>query len=94
MEKESCVLELGGNAAAIIDEDADIDYTVDRLIFGAFYQSGQSCIGVQRILAHDRIYDSLKSKLVKKASSLVAGDPKRKDFCRAYDCRERGLSFV
>ena len=74
--KKKVVLELGGNAAAIIDEDADIDYTVDRLIFGAFYQSGQSCIGVQRILAHDRIYDSLKSKLVKKASSLVAGDPK------------------
>ena len=70
------MLELGGNAAAIIDEDADIDYTVDRLIFGAFYQSGQSCIGVQRILVHDRIYDSLKSKLVEKASSLIAGDPK------------------
>ena len=74
--KKKVVLELGGNAAAIIDEDADIDYTVDRLIFGAFYQSGQSCIGVQRILVHERIYDSLKSELVEKAGSLIAGDPK------------------
>lgn len=74
--KKKVVLELGGNAAAIIDLDADIDYTVDRLIFGAFYQSGQSCIGVQRILVHECIYDSLKSKLVEKAGSLIAGDPK------------------
>ncbi len=74
--KKKVVLELGGNAAAIIDEDADIEYTVDRLIFGAFYQSGQSCIGVQRILVHEHIYDSVKLKLVEKAKSLIVGDPR------------------
>ena len=42
--KKRCVLELGGNAACVVDRDADIATTVDRLVFGAFYQSGQSCI--------------------------------------------------
>ena len=44
------VLELGGNAAVIVDRDADLDDAAQRIVFGAFYQSGQSCIGVQRIL--------------------------------------------
>ena len=42
--KKRCVLELGGNAACIVDKDASIPETVERLLFGAFYQSGQSCI--------------------------------------------------
>ena len=44
--KKPVVLELGGNAACIIDEDADVDDAVERVVFGAFYQSGQSCISV------------------------------------------------
>ena len=51
--KKKVVLELGGNAACIVDEDADLDDAVDRMVVGAFYQSGQSCIGVQRILVHE-----------------------------------------
>jgi len=74
--KKPVVLELGGNAAVIVDQDADIDDAVDRIIFGAFYQSGQSCIGVQRILAHDSIYDEFKTRLVGKTSELKMGDPK------------------
>ena len=58
------VLELGGNAAVIVDEDADLDDAVARVVFGAFYQSGQSCIGVQRILVHDSVYDAFRDKLV------------------------------
>lgn len=42
--KKKCVLELGGNAACIVDRDAKVDEVIERLIFGAFYQSGQSCI--------------------------------------------------
>ena len=64
--KKKVVLELGGNAAVIIDADADLDDAVDRTVFGAFYQSGQSCIGVQRILVHDAVYDAFKAKLVAK----------------------------
>lgn len=74
--KKQVVLELGGNAACVVDSDADLDDVVDRLIVGAFYQSGQSCIGVQRIIAHESIYDQLKTRLVAATIKLVAGDPK------------------
>lgn len=73
--KKKVVLELGGNAAVIIDADADLDDAVDRTVFGAFYQSGQSCIGVQRILVHEAVYDAFKAKLVAKTSTLIAGSP-------------------
>ncbi|MEM7237971.1 MAG: aldehyde dehydrogenase family protein [Pseudomonadota bacterium] len=74
--KKKVVLELGGNAAVVIDRDTDLDDAVGRIIFGAFYQSGQSCIGVQRILIHEDVYDATKEKLVARASTLIAGDPK------------------
>ncbi|WP_250477423.1 MULTISPECIES: aldehyde dehydrogenase family protein [unclassified Caballeronia] len=76
--KKKVILELGGNAAAIVDSDqgGKLDYVVDRLAFGAFYQSGQSCIGVQRILVHASLYDDLREKLIEKTKSLRMGDPK------------------
>ena len=77
--KKPVILELGGNAAVIVDEDADLNDAVERIVFGAFYQSGQSCIGVQRILIHDRIYDELKTRLVEKTAALKMGDPKDED---------------
>jgi acyl-CoA reductase-like NAD-dependent aldehyde dehydrogenase len=77
--KKKVVLELGGNAACIVDADADLTDAVDRLIIGAFYQSGQSCIGVQRILVHESVYDELKTRLVDKTKKLISGDPKKED---------------
>lgn len=77
--KKKVVLELGGNAAVIVDHDADLDDALERIIFGAFYQSGQSCIGVQRILIHEDVYDRFKDMLVEKTKSLIAGDPKDRD---------------
>lgn len=77
--KKKVVLELGGNAACIVDADADLDDVTERLIIGAFYQSGQSCIGVQRILIHDQIYDELRDRLVARTQLLIAGDPKHED---------------
>mgnify|MGYP005851716153 CR=1 FL=1 len=74
--KKKVVLELGGNAACIVDADADLQDASERLVFGAFYQSGQSCIGVQRIVIHDSIYDDLRDLLIKATNKLVAGDPK------------------
>jgi acyl-CoA reductase-like NAD-dependent aldehyde dehydrogenase len=73
--KKKVVLELGGNAAVIIDEDADLEDAVERTMFGAFYQSGQSCIGVQRIIVHEKVYDAFRDKLVAKTRTLVAGNP-------------------
>jgi acyl-CoA reductase-like NAD-dependent aldehyde dehydrogenase len=77
--KKKVVLELGGNAAVVVDADADLDYAVQRIIFGAFYQSGQSCIGVQRIIAHRSIYATLREKLRTEAGKLKAGDPLDED---------------
>jgi acyl-CoA reductase-like NAD-dependent aldehyde dehydrogenase len=77
--KKKVVLELGGNAAVIVDKDADLADAAERIIFGAFYQSGQSCIGVQRIIIHAEIYEALKALLVAKAGALICGDPKHED---------------
>lgn len=78
--KKKVVLELGGNAAVIVDKDwGDLDDVVDRLVIGAFYQSGQSCISVQRILVHEDIYDELRDRLVRAVAALKMGDPKLED---------------
>jgi acyl-CoA reductase-like NAD-dependent aldehyde dehydrogenase len=77
--KKKVVLELGGNAACIVDEDANLEDAVERMIVGAFYQSGQSCIGVQRILIHESVYDEFRDRLVEKTQSLQMGDPKDED---------------
>jgi len=74
--RKKVVLELGGNAACVVDADADLADATQRIVFGAFYQSGQSCIGVQRIIAHEAIYDELRERLVAATEKLVAGDPK------------------
>lgn len=74
--KKKVVLELGGNAAVIVDHDADLRDALERVIFGAFYQSGQSCIGVQRILIHRAVYVQFREMLVARTKTLVAGDPK------------------
>lgn len=74
--KKKVTLELGGNAAVIVDADTELDYAVERIVFGAFYQSGQSCISVQRILVHEAIYQEFCRRLVAKTATLKAGDPR------------------
>eukprot|EP00735_Rhodelphis_limneticus_P002611 TRINITY_DN1353_c0_g1::TRINITY_DN1353_c0_g1_i1::g.20104::m.20104 TRINITY_DN1353_c0_g1::TRINITY_DN1353_c0_g1_i1::g.20104 ORF type:complete len:514 (+),score=164.96,sp/A6UVT6/LADH_META3/35.06/7e-92,Aldedh/PF00171.17/2.9e-138 TRINITY_DN1353_c0_g1_i1:64-1542(+) len=76
--KKKVVLELGGNAACIVDEtvtEAEKERIVQRIIFGAFYQSGQSCISLQRLYVHESHYDDLVARLAKAASELKKGDP-------------------
>ena len=73
--KKKVILELGGNAAVIIDADTAISAAVERVVFGAFYQSGQSCIGVQRIIIHESIYDTFRDALVVATQKLISGDP-------------------
>jgi acyl-CoA reductase-like NAD-dependent aldehyde dehydrogenase len=76
--RKRVVLELGGNAACIVDGDQgdDLDYVVERLAFGGFYQSGQSCISVQRVFIDESLYGAVRDALVGKVAALVAGDPK------------------
>jgi acyl-CoA reductase-like NAD-dependent aldehyde dehydrogenase len=74
--KKKVVLELGGNAAVVVEPDWDIEDAVARIVTGAFYQSGQSCISVQRIFAHESVYETLRERLVAAASALRCGDPR------------------
>jgi acyl-CoA reductase-like NAD-dependent aldehyde dehydrogenase len=76
--RKKVTLELGGNAACIVDADpgASLDYVVERLVFGAYYQSGQSCISVQRIYAQSGIYEKLRRKLKGAVAKLRMGDPR------------------
>jgi len=74
--KKKVALELGGNAACIVDRDVDIERAVQRIAFGAFYQSGQSCISVQRLLVHESIHGVLLPKLIAAAKQLKSGDPR------------------
>ena len=74
--KKPVVLELGGNAAVVVEPDANLQDAVERIVFGAFYQSGQSCIGVQRILVHESVYDEFRALLVGATRVLQMGDPK------------------
>ncbi|MGB3304701.1 MAG: aldehyde dehydrogenase family protein [Thermomicrobiales bacterium] len=69
------VLELGGNAGVLIDDDADIDFAVSRIRTGAFSYAGQVCISVQRVFVLRERYNEVKAKLVEAAASLKSGDP-------------------
>ena len=76
--KKKVVLELGGNAACIVDDQPGVglDAVVERIVFGAYYQSGQSCIGVQRIIVHADVYEKLRRKLKAAVAKLKMGDPR------------------
>ncbi len=73
--KKKVVLELGGNAGAIVDETADLDWAVARLAYGAFAYAGQVCISVQRIYVVDSIYPEFERRFIEAVRSVKAGDP-------------------
>lgn len=78
--KERCgkmkiTLELGGNAAAVVDDDSSLEYAVKRCVTGAFSFAGQICISIQRIIVRDTIYDEFLNKFIARAKELKSGDP-------------------
>src|SRR5206468_3843671 len=73
--KKRVTLELGGNAGVIVHGDADLDLAATRIAFGGYYQAGQSCISVQRVLVQSEVYDDFLTRLVKQVESLKVGDP-------------------
>jgi len=73
--KKPVVLELGGNAGAIVDESADLDWAVKRAVTGAFAFSGQVCISVQRLLVHRAVWDAFMERFTAAAAALKLGDP-------------------
>ncbi|HXG30799.1 MAG TPA: aldehyde dehydrogenase family protein [Thermodesulfobacteriota bacterium] len=78
--KKRVTLELGGNAACIIDEDPpDMEFAATRSAWGAFYQAGQSCISVQRMYIHERIFDEFLDRFISATKALKVGDPMLED---------------
>ena len=73
--KKKVVLELGGNAGAIVDETADLDWAVERLVYGSFAYAGQVCISVQRIYVVRAIYDEFARRFVERVERVKVGDP-------------------
>lgn len=68
-------LELGGKDPAYVRADADLDATVDNLVDGAFFNSGQSCCGIERIYVHSELYDNFLERFVESAKGWTLGDP-------------------
>jgi acyl-CoA reductase-like NAD-dependent aldehyde dehydrogenase len=77
--RKRMTLELGGNAACIVDRDADPSFAAERIVFGAFYQAGQSCISVQRVLVHAEIYARFSEVLLERIRALRGGSPSERD---------------
>ena len=81
--KKKCVLELGGNAACVLDSwdegKQSLDSILDRICFGGYYQSGQSCIHLQRLFVRSDHYTEVKEKLTAKVKALKKGNPLQED---------------
>lgn len=73
--KKKICLELGGNAAVIVEPDANLQKVVERSVLGGFAYAGQICISVQRVYIHQKIYDDFVEHFLKKVSELKIGDP-------------------
>lgn len=77
--KKKVTLELGGNAAVIIEPDTDLDFALSRTLLGAFSFSGQVCISIQRIILHSDIYDLFLAQFVAATKKLKLGNPLEND---------------
>ncbi|MFI6601364.1 aldehyde dehydrogenase family protein [Nonomuraea sp. NPDC050536] len=73
--RKHVTLELGGNAAAVVLADADLDWAAQRIALFSNYQAGQSCIAVQRVIVERPVYDAFVDRLLPAVSALVTGDP-------------------
>src|SRR6056297_2201436 len=73
--RKRVTLELGGNAGTLVHHDADLDRAVERIVWGGFSYSGQSCSSVQRVFVHDDVYDAFAETLAARVGALVTGDP-------------------
>lgn len=77
--RKRVVLELGGNAAAVVHSDADVEWAVRRTVASAFACAGQVCIKTQRLFVQRSLYDGFRSRFLEQASRLHVGDPEYPD---------------
>jgi acyl-CoA reductase-like NAD-dependent aldehyde dehydrogenase len=67
------VLECGGKDAVLVDADADLDAAADAIAYGAFSNAGQTCVGVERVYAHQDVYEQLLDRVAHRARRLAPG---------------------
>ena len=94
---KKAILELGGNSAMIILNDADLELAVNAAVFSRFAHQGQVCMCSNRILVQKEVYQQFLERFVRRVSALQAGDPKkvetdlgplinqRQELCRRHD---------
>ena len=68
-------LELGNNSPVVVAPDADLDFVAKRCAVGAYYNSGQVCISVQRIYSQKQVYEPFTEKFLQASEAMVVGDP-------------------
>ncbi len=77
--KKKVTLELGGNAAVVIEPDTNLDFALPRVVFGSFSYSGQICISIQRIFLHEKIYERFMADFIKATKKLKMGNPLKEE---------------
>lgn len=76
LAEKPVTLELGGDAYAIVLDDADLEWAAQRVVNGAFGYAGQICISVQHVLVHSGIYEPFRERLVRLVEDCPAGNPR------------------
>lgn len=88
------LLELGGNAAVIVHQDADLDRAANRIASGAFSYAGQSCISVQRVFVHKEVLHKFQDRLLAETGKIISGDPAKREVLNGPLIDEHALTRV
>ncbi|MGB8225033.1 MAG: aldehyde dehydrogenase family protein [Polyangiales bacterium] len=81
-------LELGGKSPCIVDSSADLDTAAKRIVYGKFFNAGQTCVAPDYVLAHDEVHDGIVNRMVSAVREFYGDDPKQsRDFARIVDQR-------
>lgn len=87
-------LELGGKDPAYVRADADLDFAVENLVDGAFFNCGQSCCGIERLYVHERVYDSFVGGFADLVGQYKLGDPTDPETTLGPMVRAEAADFV
>jgi len=84
-------LELGGKSPCIVDESADLDLAAKRIVYGKFFNAGQTCVAPDYVLVHDHVHDALINRMVSTIREFYGDDPKQSpDYARIINERHHG----
>ena len=81
-------LELGGKSPCIVDENVDLDLAAKRIVYGKFFNAGQTCVAPDYVLVHDRVHDALVNRMVSAIREFYGDDPQQSpDYARIVNER-------